>query len=95
MTKVAIKGDSTPEAGSEFTLTCSVEPGNPRETKFSWYRNGERISVPSDSDELTYQATRDDDGTTFECRTNNGMIDRGSLVLEVNSKLIICFHEAC
>ena len=64
------------------------------ETEFSWFRNGERISEPSESVELTYQATRDDDGATFECRTNNGMIDSGSLALEVNSKLVICFHES-
>lgn len=87
---MAVKGGSSPEVGVGFTMKCSVELGNPEDTEFSWFRDGEEISSPPSSDELTYQATREDDGMTIECRADNGKIGKGSLVLDVKST-----HSAC
>ena len=78
---VSVAGGATPSVGDMVTLDCNITPGTPASPQtISWYRAG--ALVPGEfMATYTFASTAADDGVTYECRVDNGMVGSGSLVL--------------
>ena len=69
------------------TLNCDITPGTPASQTISWYREGVLVAGESQST-YTFTSAIADQGATYECRVNNGIISSDSVVLELLSKLL-------
>ncbi|XP_078507173.1 sialoadhesin-like isoform X2 [Lissotriton helveticus] len=74
-----------PQEGKPMELSCATKGSNPRETRFTWYKN-EDVIQKQEGKTLKIESTAMDDAGVYHCVAHNAMGSTSSAPVTVNVK---------
>ena len=89
-------GNTTQQAGQNYTLTCTVSGGGTDVPFYQWLKNGSYLTNET-AETLSFTPLTQGNSSAYACEATKShrVVESDSIDVDVTGKLNFCFMHAC